>query len=113
MDDVAADRLRADAWEISATGPIYGYKMMEARGAAGEIERHILAEAGLYPDDFRVIKERGVRRPLRFYPEGLTWHVEGADQVHVSFLAPKGSFATAVLRELMKTDAAPVADLDD
>ena len=64
-------------------------------------------------DDFRVITERGIRRPLRFNPTELTWHVEGADQVFVSFFAPKGSFATAVLRELMKTEAAPVADIED
>ena len=113
VDDVAADRLRADAWEISATGPIYGYKMMEAQGTAGGIEQRILAEAGLTLDDFRVINERGLRRPLRFNPAGLTWQVEGAGQVRLSFFAPKGSFATVVLRELMKTDAAPVADLDD
>ncbi|MCU0520707.1 MAG: tRNA pseudouridine(13) synthase TruD [Anaerolineae bacterium] len=113
VDDVDADRLRADVWEISATGPIYGYKMMGAQGPAGEIEERILADAGLGLDDFRVIKERGLRRPLRFNPTGLTWHIEGADQVLVSFFAPKGSFATAVLRELMKTDAVPVADLED
>ncbi|MBN1248171.1 MAG: tRNA pseudouridine(13) synthase TruD, partial [Anaerolineae bacterium] len=106
VDDVTVDRPRAEAWEISATGPIYGYRMMEAQGPAGEIERHILAEAGLTLDDFRVIKERGVRRPLRFNPVGLACHIEGGTQAVVSFFAPKGSFATAALRELMKAEAA-------
>lgn len=113
VDAVTVDRLRAEAWEISATGPIYGFKMMEAQGPAGEIERHILAAAGLSPDDFRVIKERGVRRPLRFNPVGLSCHIEDTNQAVVGFFAPKGSFATAVLRELMKTEVAPGADLED
>ena len=103
VTDVAVDRPRAAAWEISATGPIFGDKIMQAQEEAGEIESQILAAAGLSLEDFRASKEHGVRRPLRFNPEGLTWRVEDRDQLVVSFFSPKGSFATMLLRELMKT----------
>ncbi|MBN1246288.1 MAG: tRNA pseudouridine(13) synthase TruD [Anaerolineae bacterium] len=93
---------RAKAWEISATGPIYGYKMMAAQAEAGEIEARVLAASGIKLDDFRSVKATGVRRPLRFNPEGLRWEATD-DGLVVSFFAPKGSFATLLLRELMKT----------
>lgn len=102
VEDVEVERPRAAAWEISATGPIYGYKMMAAHAAAGEIEARILSESGIKLDDFRSVKARGVRRPLRFNPENLSWAMED-DSLTVSFFAPKGSFATLLLRELMKT----------
>ena len=103
VEDVAAERPRAAAWEITATGPIFGYKLMAARAEAGALEAQVLAEAGLTLEDFRAVKADGVRRPLRFNPEGLTWEVEEGNTLLVSFFAPKGSFATMFLRELMKT----------
>jgi tRNA(Glu) U13 pseudouridine synthase TruD len=47
VEDVAAERPRAQRWEISATGPIYGSKMLPAQGEAAELEAAVLAEAGL------------------------------------------------------------------
>jgi tRNA pseudouridine13 synthase len=104
VEDVAAERPRATAWEISATGPIYGDKLMQAQEEAGEMESRVLAAAGLSLSDFRAIGERGLRRPLRFNPEGLTWNVEHQNNLCISFFAPKGSFATMLLSELMKHD---------
>jgi tRNA pseudouridine13 synthase len=103
VEDAETERPRAAAWEISATGPIYGYKVMQAQADAGEIETRILSSAGIAPEDFRAVKAQGVRRPMRYNPEGLTWEMDGDDQLVVSFFAPKGSFATMLLRELMKT----------
>lgn len=113
VEDLAVDQARASAWEISPTGPIYGYKMMEAHAAAGEIEQQVLSGAALSLADFRPIKESGVRRPLRYRPVGLTCYAEGPSQLVVSFFAPKGSFATALLGELMKTEAVSHIDLED
>lgn len=104
VDDPAAERPRAAAWEISATGPIYGYKMMTAQAEAGEIEREVLDAMGLDLEDFRPAKARGLRRPLRYNPEGLTWSWEDDETLVVSFFAPKGAFATMLLAELMKCD---------
>ncbi len=105
VEDVAAELPRVAAWEISPTGPIYGYKMLAACDQAGALEARVLAEALLTPEDFRPAKLKGSRRPLRYYPEGLSWHMEDATSLSVSFFAPKGAFATMLLRELMKTDA--------
>ncbi len=111
VEDVAAERPRVLGWEISATGPIYGYKMLAAQAEAGVLEARILEEAGIAPADFRPFKAKGSRRPLRYYPEGLTWQMEGLDVLTLSFFAPKGAYATLLLRELMKADA--VLDEED
>ena len=103
VEDVEVACQRVVNWEISATGPIYGYKMLQAKDAAGELESRILSEAGLDLEDFRPVKSKGSRRFLRYQPEGLHWEIEDTDLI-VSFFAPKGSFATMLLRELLKTE---------
>ncbi len=103
VEDTAGDRLRVKAWEISPTGPIYGYKMMQAVDHAGELEASLLADKGLDLQSFRAVKAKGSRRPLRYRPGDLTWFQDGDDALAVAFTAPKGSFATLLLHELMKT----------
>ena len=102
VEDAAAEAPRAAAFEISATGPIYGYRMMTAQEQAGELEQAILAEEGLTLADFRPVRLKGSRRVLRWRPEELRWELDGSDLV-LSFVAPKGAYATALLREVQKT----------
>jgi tRNA pseudouridine13 synthase len=112
VEDAAGERPRVAAWGISATGPIYGYKMREAQETAGALEDEVLAEVGLALEDFRPVKAKGTRRFLRYRPEGLTWRVEGGSLL-LSFFAPKGAYATMLLREVMKTGVGPDADEDE
>jgi len=104
VEDVMADGPRVKAWEISATGPIFGYKMLAARDDAGALESQVLADADIPLDVFKPFKAKGSRRPLRYYPEGLQWEMEADDVLTVSFFAPKGAYATSLLRELMKVE---------
>ncbi len=102
VEDVAAEQPRVAAWEISPTGPMFGYKLMEAEAEAGAIEDEILSAVDLTPEDFRKVRARGLRRPLRYNPEGLSWEMEDERTLVVHFFAPKGSYATMLLDELMK-----------
>jgi tRNA pseudouridine13 synthase len=108
VEDVAVDQGRADRFEISPTGPIYGYRMMEAGGEEKKIEDSILAAEKITLEDFRKpkgLKLRGSRRPFRVRMINLEVD-EGADNdgpyLYLRFDLPSGSYATAVLRELMK-----------
>lgn len=99
----ALDQLRVDRFEVSPAGPLPGSKMVLAEGEVGEEERRILAEAGV---DLALFKEgkgeaSGGRRPYRIRLEhvGLEW--TQADAV-LSFELPSGSYATVLLRELLK-----------
>ena len=110
VEDAATEQPRADAFEISATGPLVGYRMSLPQGKALEIEQAALADVHLAPEDFRKAgkhKVKGARRPLRVRPTDLEL-TGGVDEhggyIAVAFTLPSGSYATVLLRELMKSD---------
>lgn len=107
VEDPAAEQGRADRFEISPSAPLFGYKVTLAQGQAGLLERALLDKEQLRPEDFRLpggLGMEGERRPLRVPLSGACARREGADLI-VSFSLPKGSYATSVLREIMKNDA--------
>jgi len=103
VEDEAAEQPRAARFEISPTGPIFGFKMMTARGQQGELEAAILAAESLSLEDFRVgggIQAKGARRALRFQVhEPEVWYDEG---VVLRFWLDRGCYATALLAEIIK-----------
>ncbi len=104
--DPAVEQPRAEAFEISPSGPIFGYKMIRPSGLEGEIEDEVLAaEGGIdlqrFDGVFPGIRLKGERRALRFPIREITVAQEG-DVLVLSFFLPRGCYATAVLRELMK-----------
>jgi tRNA pseudouridine13 synthase len=107
VEDEAAEQPRADRFEISPTGPLFGFKMTQALGRQGELEAAVLAADGLVLEDFRVgggIKARGARRALRFQvhdPE--LWYDDG---IVLRFWLSSGCYATALLAEIMKSPVA-------
>lgn len=110
VEDVAKEQPRADAFEISPTGPLVGYRMTIPHGEPGRIEEEVLAESGLKPADFKQSgkhRVKGARRALRVKPTDIEL-AGGVDehgpQITVAFTLPAGSFATVLLRELMKND---------
>ena len=95
-------------FQAHPTAPLYGSKVPLAGGPVGEMERQILEEENLKGEDFIVSKmpklgSHGLRRAIRF----KVWDTEAEktdDGVLLSFSIPKGCYATAVLREVMKID---------
>jgi tRNA pseudouridine13 synthase len=103
VEDLAVESRRVKTWEISPTGPIYGYRMMRTADYAGELENSILVANNLELESFRAVKAKGSRRLLRYKPDDLVWFQDGDDTLRVEFNAPKGSYATILLDEVMKT----------
>jgi tRNA pseudouridine13 synthase len=109
--DAAVEQPRADAFEISPTGPLIGYRMTLPDGEPLQIEQEIFASRNLSPADFRVadrLKIKGARRLLRVQPADLQL-AAGVDDhgphITTAFTLPAGSFATVFLRELMKAES--------
>jgi len=111
VEDAAAELPRAEAFEISPTGPIAGYRTHLAEGEPGRIERDVLAGRNVKLDDFRhagALKAKGTRRALRFrieHADLLADSDSNGQFLQLSFTAPSGCYATVVLGEIMKTDA--------
>jgi tRNA pseudouridine13 synthase len=105
-----AEAERALRLEISATGPLFGKKYPEARGEARALEDEILERYALKREEFRA--RRGSRRPIRV--PLAEWEVEESPEgLWLSFFLPKGSYATSLLREVMKKEVdAPEGEED-
>lgn len=106
VEDAAAEQPRADRFEISPTGPLFGSRAPWASGEPGAIERAVIEAEGTTPDALveaaKACGFRGERRPLRVKLMDLEWSLRDGDLI-LSFALPPGAYATNVLRELMKT----------
>jgi len=106
VEDVEDTQPRADAWELSPTGPIFGTKMRWPEGEALEREERLLADAELTPAHFAKWKRiaPGTRRFLRVPVPSLVANAEDRT-LHLEFTLPAGSYATILVREILKGDA--------
>jgi len=108
--DAEIEQPRCDAFEISPTGPLIGYRMTLPEGEPLEIEQEIFASCQIRPQDFRAagrLKVKGQRRPLRVKPEDVELAAgidDNGPYITTAFTLPAGSFATVFLRELMKVE---------
>lgn len=92
---------RALRLEISALLPLYGTRVRVAEGVPGQLETAVLERYDLRWEDFTA--RRGDRRISRVALDDA--EVTGVDgDLLLSFALPKGSYATTVLREVMKLD---------
>jgi tRNA pseudouridine13 synthase len=99
---------RIEEFEVHPTAPLYGTKVPLAGGVVGELEQKVLDEEGITLEDFECPKtprlgSHGLRRALRF----KIWDVSAIktpEGILTEFSIPKGCYATAVLREVMKED---------
>jgi len=103
VEDVAAEAARAAAFEISATGPIFGTRPFAPGGVVATRERALLALCGIDPERLRPppgVRLRGARRSVRARPEGTRLESADAD-VRLCFTLRSGSYATVLLEELL------------
>ncbi len=112
VEDAEVEQPRADAFEISPTGPLFGSRSPWATGTPGELEREAVASLGETVESIveaaAACRIRGERRALRVQVRDLDWTL-GQDTLTISFSLPPGAYATSLLRELMKTDQ-PVSE---
>jgi tRNA pseudouridine13 synthase len=104
-EDLPTEQARFDRRETVSTGPIFGYKMFASRDDAAAREAAVLARANLTLDQFRGQGKllTGTRRHNLVYIEDLCWSWEPCG-LRLAFSLPAGSYATVLLREIMKTE---------
>lgn len=106
-EDRDREQARLDARAIVPAGPIFGRKTFAARGEAAEREAAVLTGAGLSAAAFSGFGKllQGTRRQNFIYLDDITAAAE-PDGVRLSFTLPAGSYATVLLREITKNEAA-------
>jgi tRNA pseudouridine13 synthase len=99
---------RLARFEISPSGPLFGYKMTPPAGPAQAMEQRLLRDFELQLEQFRKpgkLKCKGGRRSLRLPLRNVQLAYE-QDQngpcVSLAFTLPAGGYATTLLRELGK-----------
>ena len=102
VEDIAREQPRADTFEISPAGPLFGVKYLAARGKAGQRELAVLqaAEVSLKEFDLPGVRFKGGRRPYRIPLHDAAFYWD--EGLIISFVLPPGGYATMVLREVMK-----------
>jgi tRNA pseudouridine13 synthase len=110
VEDPVREQPRADRFEISPTGILFGSRVSWATGEPGEIEQAVAVEQGSTPESLieaaKACGFRGERRSLRAPLTDLEWSLHGT-MLTLAFTLPPGAYATNVLRELMKTSHSP------
>ena len=104
-EDVDAEQKRFDTREIVTAGPIFGRKTFPGCGAAAAREQETLAAFGLTKENFGGFGKlvQGTRRHNLIYLSDLSATPE-PDGLRLTFTLPAGSYATVLLREIMKSD---------
>ncbi len=104
-EDKATDQERFDEGELGLTGPMFGHKMKCPRGEseADLRESSILAREGIELGSFAHLSKlaNGTRRALSIVLEGAEAQAID-DSVELRFTLPSGSYATAIMREIIK-----------
>jgi tRNA pseudouridine13 synthase len=99
---------RLDRFEVSPSGPLWGAGMTRPGPAVAAVELEALEAMGITAESLgtRDHNLKGARRPLRV-PVGNPSTESGVDEhgayIRVAFDLPSGSYATVLLREIMKT----------
>jgi tRNA pseudouridine13 synthase len=111
----AVDQARLEAGELVATGPMYGHSMRAPPpgSPAAAREAALLADEGLTLDSFRPAGRlaEGTRRPLAVdlgsaAARPLELPGQESRAIEVTFQLPAGAYATVVMREIVKGEAA-------
>ena len=110
-EDVPAEQARFDARETVHAGPMFGSRTFATAGIAAEREAKVLSDTGLSPKAFGHFGKlaSGTRRHNLVYLDDLKseWEPDG---LRLTFSMPAGSYATVLLREVMKVDLSEPAD---
>lgn len=103
--DLSREQARFDARETVHAGPLFGRKTFAAQADAARREAEALADTGLSPAKFAGFGKllQGTRRHNVIYLDDLSATTD-AEGVQVAVTLPAGSYATVLLRELMKSE---------
>lgn len=104
VTNARTEQRRADALEISPSGPIFGYKMRLPTDDVLALETSILVDEGIRFEAFRKVmgvRLPGTRRALRMRIRCHEVSTVDNTDIRLNFTLPAGGYATVVLEEIL------------
>ena len=98
IDETLRDRCQQ--LDVHPTGPMWHGDSLLSKGAVASLETEIAQRFAVLAAGLAKARMEPERRPLRVPVRELKWRIDGAD-VHLQFRLQRGSFATAVLHEVI------------
>lgn len=102
VDDVLRERMKSG--DIHPTATLWGTGDSLASGEALAFEQEIVKDYILLARGLEAASLKAARRALRLPIPDLQWHLGEDETLVLEFFLPAGSYATAVLRELVMID---------
>ena len=104
-EDVKVEQARFDARETVSAGPMFGKRTYPSAGVVAGREATVLNDNGLSAESFDGFGKlmSGTRRQNIIYIDDLSCEWEGSVLL-LNFTLPAGSYATVLLREVMKVN---------
>lgn len=94
---------RTEAGEIHPAGVLWGTGVSDVSGEAAMIEKAVIDRFDRLSQGLVDAGLESARRALRVNVPDLHWQLESDDRLKLVFTLPAGSFATALLREIIET----------
>ncbi|MGI9318593.1 MAG: tRNA pseudouridine(13) synthase TruD [bacterium] len=98
-DPSVVDRIQRH--DLHITGPMWGRGEIPTRGTVAEFEIESVRKIRLLPDGLERFGLHQQRRALRVLPRNLSWQLKKGHECCLEFSLGRGSFATALLREIV------------
>lgn len=105
VEQAGTEQPRVESFEISPSAPLLGHKVLLAEGEQGKREQTILRQSHLQLTDWKLgqgLTMSGERRALRVPLAEMVITERSLTSLTLSFTLPKGSYATSLLREIIK-----------
>ncbi|AKA39321.1 tRNA pseudouridine(13) synthase TruD [Yersinia ruckeri] len=112
-EELATLQQRLDAGELKVTAPLPGDGDLGTQGEALAFEQHCLTEQTELLSLMQRERVEGARRAILLQPQNMSWDWWDNVTLELHFWLPAGSFATSVVREIMRLDNGDAADLTE
>jgi len=103
---------RCRRMDIHPTGPLWGRGRAPVSGETLALEQALLAPFGVWRNGLEHVGLQQERRPLRVRIGELRWELCGPDELLLEFSLPAGSYATTLLRELLRVESGQTPPAD-
>lgn len=101
---------RLAEFDVHPTGPMWGEGESGVEGVVNDLEQHVATRFADAIEFVTAARVEFARRPLRVAVREFEWAWLDADALQLSFALRAGSFATAVIRELLDSGGEVLED---